>query len=315
MIATLKIIAYIFAISAFIFLITTIDFIYKNPTQTIVEQKQSRDKLYVGTGRLSFLTAIPVLIFILLMFSVILIPNTYLDSAPNTVQPTQVVVGMSEPASQVPVTPISTATPSPVRLTEVIEIDTETATASPVRTVTISGTTTRTPLPMRTVAMSGTTTAIPSPQQSIGIHTTASYLFPCGAMVYRNNVNIRSGPGTLYPVTGAISSDDTFSLRGYHITDGRYLWYAGYKDGDNPLSAGWIFAGVVTVQTESGFNREIEPLMFGYGIVDEEIISLLAYTCPYLAEYAAPPLPGNYTANASLCEPPFRNEILPVECR
>lgn len=102
-----------------------------------------------------------------------------------------------------------TATPSdPVQVTATREADTSTPTASPSPTVTLSPTITLTPTPTQTITSSPTNRPFPR----LGLCVTSEFA---------NSINVRSGPGTIYPPLGDPLLVDTclfFSARNEEAT-------------------------------------------------------------------------------------------------
>ena len=107
-----------------------------------------------------------------------------------------------------PSNPPPTATPSVPAMTETRESDTSTVTASPSPTVTLSPTITLTPSPTRTITSSPTNRPFPR----LGL---------CVQSEYANRINVRSGPGTIYPPLGEPLLVDTclfFNARNEEMT-------------------------------------------------------------------------------------------------
>ena len=149
-------------------------------------------------------------------------PNTATPSNPPepTVSPSPTMAGAHEASLATSTATSPTETPEP------------TSTPSP----TVPVVPTETSAPTRTLIPTETPTTSPTSATSPAVAAQGPSF-----IVDRDSVNVRAGPGTDYPVIGAISSGRTFTPTGRNQANDwlRFNWEGGH---------GWVYASLMSVR-------------------------------------------------------------------
>jgi serine/threonine protein kinase len=175
----------------------------------------------------------------------------------STPQPTPTVTNTWLPTATSTPDPIETYTPLPPTATNTFQSPTATATATlqPSSTATLkptattmrrpTNTVTKTPLPTATNTQPVPTSTPPATTIPTRQSPTSTPLADSIFIITRNNINIRSGPGTLYSVLGTAQADQQFKILG-STPDGTWLQIV-FDD-----STGWVWKELGNIAGATG---------------------------------------------------------------
>lgn len=172
-----------------------------------------------------------------------------------TVTPTDTAT--ATPTATATLTPSTTPTATPTFTSTSTSTQTSTPTSTLTSTPTLTNTTTPTPTPTMTPSWTPTSTPTLEPTFTPSLTQTPTPTpspTTAGCFVYVSGqsnqlqANVRTGPGTIYPILGTITAKDgEFKVTGqYTDNNGNLWWQIEYKNQNNQTLVGFVSDGFVS---------------------------------------------------------------------